>query len=251
MKLTILGSGVAIPGKRNKNCSSYLLENDGIQLVLDFGRGAFQSLFEAGIDYNEIDTFYISHPHPDHYADLVPFFQACKLTRHKPITFFGFSGLSSLIQQIKALPGVTGKNEAYQFIVHEFEPGDTFSISSLACSFFEMKHQGLNALGIRIVNPSNNIFAYTGDTAINENLHPLALNADCFVTECSFTQDDQRYPGHITPIEIAQTAAQAMVKKIVLSHIYPFTDSERVVREVKKLFAGEVVSAYEGLSLTF
>ena len=68
MKLTVLGCyGPYAPAAGA--CSGYLLQNDGFNLMLDCGHGAFAYL-QKYINFRELHALVISHFHPDHYADI-------------------------------------------------------------------------------------------------------------------------------------------------------------------------------------
>lgn len=77
MKLTILGSGTCVPYAR-RGSSGYAIELEGASMLLDCGSGATRSLARAGINYLGIDCLFLSHFHPDHTGDLVPFLFATK-----------------------------------------------------------------------------------------------------------------------------------------------------------------------------
>ena len=58
-------------------CSGYLVEHDDTTLLVDCGSGVFSKLRRV-CDYTDVDGVVITHMHPDHFFDLVPY--ACALT---------------------------------------------------------------------------------------------------------------------------------------------------------------------------
>ena len=72
MKITVLGSGTAVPDLQ-RNSAGYLLEEKGHRFLIDFGYGTVHQLLHLGITYHDIDRIFLTHPHPDHMCDLVPF----------------------------------------------------------------------------------------------------------------------------------------------------------------------------------
>lgn len=113
------------------------------------------------------------------------------------------------------------------------------------------------------------VIVFTGDTGPSAAVTALALNADLLVTETSSCDDrkqvmindgrwqamtpaeqagimQQATQGHMSLEAIGQTAAQAQVKTVVLSHLtqrYGSTDYTPWAEEVKKYFSGSVVIA--------
>ena len=72
MKVTILGSGTAVPSLE-RNSSGVLVQEEGINTLVDFGYGTLKQLLHLGITYHEIDRIFFTHNHPDHMCDLIPF----------------------------------------------------------------------------------------------------------------------------------------------------------------------------------
>ena len=53
-------------------CSGYLVEDEGIRVLLDCGSGVLGKL-RAVVDYADVDAVVVSHLHADHILDLVPY----------------------------------------------------------------------------------------------------------------------------------------------------------------------------------
>ena len=72
MKVTILGSGTAVPSLQ-RNSSGVLIQENGINSLVDFGYGNLKQLLKLGITYHNIARIFFTHNHPDHMCDLIPF----------------------------------------------------------------------------------------------------------------------------------------------------------------------------------
>ena len=72
MKVTILGSGTAVPSLQ-RNSSGVLIQEKKINTLVDFGYGNLKQLLNLGITYHDIDRIFFTHNHPDHMCDLIPF----------------------------------------------------------------------------------------------------------------------------------------------------------------------------------
>jgi len=69
MKLTILGSGSAVP-RLNRNMSGYLLEIENKKILFDSGPGTIRQLLKLKVDLLDIDYIFYTHLHNDHINDL-------------------------------------------------------------------------------------------------------------------------------------------------------------------------------------
>jgi ribonuclease BN (tRNA processing enzyme) len=73
--VTILGSGTIASKKRN--CSGIIVRTGALYILVDIGPGVMRRLAEADIDFRRIDAILVTHFHPDHVSDLIPFLFAC------------------------------------------------------------------------------------------------------------------------------------------------------------------------------
>ncbi|HEY2637325.1 MAG TPA: MBL fold metallo-hydrolase, partial [Solirubrobacteraceae bacterium] len=84
MRITVLGKSPSWQDAGGA-CSGYLIEEEGVALLLDCGNGVFGKLREH-IDYVDIDAVVISHLHADHFLDLVPYAYALTYApRQQPV----------------------------------------------------------------------------------------------------------------------------------------------------------------------
>ncbi len=70
--ITILGSGTCVPSLQRSSCS-VLVEIGNQKLLFDVGPGTMRRLLEAGQSIFDISHIFLSHFHPDHSGELVPF----------------------------------------------------------------------------------------------------------------------------------------------------------------------------------
>src|SRR5436305_15184407 len=71
MRLTVLGKSPSWQDAGGA-CSGYLLEEDGVAVLIDCGNGVFSKLRRYR-DYTMVDAVLISPLHADHFLDLVPY----------------------------------------------------------------------------------------------------------------------------------------------------------------------------------
>ncbi len=81
---------------------------------------------------------------------------------------------------------------------------------------------------------------YTGDTGPSEALVKLAENADLLIHEATFEDELKERAmadGHSTPSMAAETAKEAGVKRLVLTHISArYKDANLLLQQAKKIF---------------
>ncbi|MGH8883237.1 MAG: MBL fold metallo-hydrolase, partial [Stackebrandtia sp.] len=70
-ELTIIGCRACAPGS-NGPASGYVVESNGVRLILDCGPGVLAGLAARGLS-DDVDALIISHQHADHTADVAPF----------------------------------------------------------------------------------------------------------------------------------------------------------------------------------
>src|SRR2546428_723118 len=84
MRLTVLGKSPSWQDAGGA-CSGYLVEERDTAVVVDCGNGVFSKLRRFR-DYTPVDAVIISHPHADHFLDLVPFAYALTYApRQQPV----------------------------------------------------------------------------------------------------------------------------------------------------------------------
>jgi ribonuclease Z len=87
---------------------------------------------------------------------------------------------------------------------------------------------------------------YTGDTGASESIAELAENADLLIHEATFEDELKERAiedGHSTPSMAAETAKQAGVKLLVLTHISArYKDADLLLEQAKKIFGNTEVA---------
>ena len=248
MKLTVIGSGTgALTADRGP--SGYILEVQGEVALIDGGSGTLRQCARAGYSYKDIDRVFYSHLHPDHTIDMVPLLFATKYTpgfeRTRPLSFYGPVGFKSFFNQYVRLFNEEIIRGEYELSVEEITERD-LSIGRLTVKSAAMAHTE-NAIGYRF-EYENKSLVYSGDTDVCDGIIDLASEADLLILECSFP-DDQKIMGHLTPTEAGQIASLAGAKRLVLTHLYPPVDENKIKQTAQKQFAGDITIAFDLLTL--
>ncbi len=250
MKLIILGSGTLVPSAQ-RGSSGYAIETGNSKLLLDCGNGSTWKLAHAGINYMEIDHIFLSHLHPDHTGDLVPFLFARKYTewspygvkREKPLRIWGGEGFLEFFNNLKSAYKDWIAPEGME--IEEIEPG-SLSTGELDITAVKVPHID-SSLAYRI-DAEGKSLVYSGDTDYSENLIQLSQNADLLIIECALP-DQHKRKGHLTPKEVIKITNECGAKKIVVTHLYPVSDQENVVQQIRENVTAKVIEAQDLLEI--
>lgn len=240
MKLTVLGSGTCVPSLK-RNASGYHLEAKRCRVLIDCGSGTLLQLEKAGMSYKDIDAVFITHRHPDHFADLMPLIQALLATpnfmREKDLFIMGSTAFMEYYQ--KAIASILGVPRDFSIqltiIKDKLDFGPFHVISTKTV-------HSTDSIAYRFEQGGKSI-VFTGDADYDQGIIELSKKADLLITDCSFP-DSMKAPGHLSARECGLVAKKAAVKKLLLSHLYPVDtpDIERI-KESREFFDGDVVMA--------
>ncbi len=245
MKLTILGSGTAVPSLRRASPSSLLTVN-GLKLLIDCGPGTLRRLLEIGVEHSEIDYLFLTHFHPDHSLDIIHLLFVTRYLlgpkREKPLTIYGGPGLSTFKSGLEVPFGRWIRPDPALIEWIELTPGDSLIFDSFRVETTFTAHID-SSLAYRFQgHDKNKSILISGDTDYSEDIIRLAKNVDLLMLECSFP-DNIKVEGHLTPSIAGKMAHLAQCKRLLLTHLYPPCEEVDIHSLVKKYYKGEVIIA--------
>jgi len=239
MRVTVLGCGTGTSGPE-KATSGFALQLPRQTIVIDFGVGCFKNMQKAGIDYTKVNKIFFTHfEHLDYVNDL----PALLFARHvavKPIQLeiFGGPGFKKFVENLfVAFPFFNGLG--FKLKVSELESFATKKFQNFTLTTKPMVHES-SSTAFRI-EANGKAIVFAGDTAPNENLVELSKGADLLVVECSFAEKETS--NHLNAAQFANAASRAMVKKAMITHIYPEDEDKDFKALVAKGFKGEILLA--------
>ncbi len=240
MKLTILGSGTCVPSLK-RNASGYLLEAEGKEVLIDCGSGILLQLERAGKSYKNIDALFITHGHPDHFADLMPLVHALFYTPNftRKTDLFIFAPKDFRQYYDKAINSILGESKDFQIVFMEVADKVEFAPWSIYTT--DTIHSA-DSIAYRFEQGGRSV-VFSGDADYDQGIINLSEKVDILIADCSFP-DSMKVKGHFSAKECGLLAQKAGVKKLVLSHIYPadIPDENRIT-EAKEQFNGNVILA--------
>lgn len=244
MKLTVLGSGTGWL-RLDRRAPGYLVSVADFHILLDMGPGTLYQLLHLGLSLEDISAIFISHFHPDHVTDLIPFFFATRYQlgyrRQTPV---------NLITHRKFIEFHDGLMKAFGhwvlppegLIEYKLLTGDSLQCTTLGP--FTVKTIGVKhneeSLAIRLESGGKSLI-YSGDTGLCEEIIELARDGDLLIVECA-NSPETGSPFHLGPEDIAQIASKAKPKRLLLTHFYPHSENP-FLKPILEVYSGEILIA--------
>lgn len=239
MDLTVLGANGTYPTKGGA-CSGYLVRHDGYALWMDAGNGTLARLQEH-VAIREVDSVFLSHAHPDHCADIYPFFYAILLDPKRVPVYAPPGVLDRLITLIGE-----DSRDAFTTLLdwRVLAPGDVLEAGPFTLEAFESVHTTENAT-VR-ARADGRVLCFSGDTGPNPHLARAAREADLFLCEASWLDSDAAAaPIHLRAREAGEAAREAGAARLVLTHVWPRNDLSRTRAEAGEAYGADVELALE------
>lgn len=241
-RLILLGTGTC-QLQAHRRASSVLLELGDLRLVFDMGRGIADRLAEHGLRQDDVRHIVLSHFHPDHVSDLVPYLQAAAWSRIDPrsedLHIWGPRGVE--VQMARIL-GLFGPDEltrpSWRVHVHE-ERGEAFTIDGRRFDWRELPPAGNH--GLRFEHEGK-VVALTGDSSFHDAEVSFVAEADLVVFDS----------GHLEDAEIVELAVRSDARLLVASHVYRKLDIDDLTERARADgFGGSLLLAADGMSFAF
>lgn len=244
----MIGCAGSFPGP-DSAASCYLVEVDDAagrtwRILLDLGSGALGPL-QRYVAPRDVDVVLISHLHPDHCLDLCGMYVALRYDPTGPpdrrIPVYGPTGT------FERLAAAYGREEGGRlsmvYDVRIWVEGEPVEIGPLSVVPLLVDHP-IEAYGLRLEERREGrtvVLAYSGDTDACPSLTRLAKGADVLLTEAAFVEGrDEARHVHLTGRRAAQTATDAGVRRLLLTHLPAWNDPVVVLAEARAAYAGDL-----------
>ncbi|KPA12799.1 Beta-lactamase-like domain protein [Candidatus Magnetomorum sp. HK-1] len=250
INITILGSGTCVPSLRRSACSVLLEINDN-KILIDSGPGTTRRLLEAGHTINQLSHIFYSHFHPDHISELTSILFSSKyssLSRKIPLTVTAGQGLFKFYENLKSVFGHWIELENMLLDEMNISKSDHRKFECFDLETMPTKHNP-ESLGFRFTSKSGKTVVYSGDTDECDGLIKIAQKANLFICE-SAMPDKLKVKGHLTPSLAGKIAQEALVDKLILTHLYPECDKANIVQECRTTYSGPLWIAEDLMQLS-
>ncbi len=233
MRLTVLGCSGSVPGPTGP-ASAYLVEHDGFRLLLDFGSGAFGAL-QRHLDPAAVDAVVLSHLHPDHCLDVAPFVVHRRYSggpARPPVPLLGPTGTHDRLVRAYEPEGRGDLRDLF-----DDRPAADGELGPFRLRFARVNHP-VETRAVR-VEAAGRALVYSGDTGASPALVALAAGADVLLCEASFDDGEPHPPDlHLTGREAGEHAARAGVGRLLVTHVPPWADRDRIGAAAAAAFGG-------------
>ena len=261
VKLQVLGSGGPELGDQRAS-SSYLIWLDGkARVMVDAGGGSSLNFEKSGAQFSDLDAVLFSHLHVDHSADWPVYVKAGFFTgRDRDLPVYGPYGNANLpavdkfqeallSQTWPYLSNYLDNSERSEYklpatIINADKSVWFQSLERINLKALNVNHGPLPAVAWRVELAGCSI-VFSGDTsASSDNLTRLATSADMLVAHNAIPESARGVARrlHMPPSRIGEVAAQANVKKLVLSHrmLRTLEREPQTLDQIQKHYAGPV-----------
>lgn len=220
MKITLLGTGVAIPQK-DRVQSGLVVEAGGHQgrpVLFDCGCGVLQRILQSGYRHTDITSVFLSHLHLDHCGDILALVKANWLCDVTAMDLWGPVGTTEWMNHLLAAYPYLKDKVAYR--ITELIPGQVVTVKGITVESIRTVH-ALASLGFKITANGKKMI-YSGDTEPTEDIQKASKSIDLLIHECSFP-DTFTVTNHTIPCSLAEMLKGTSIQRIILTHLYPHT----------------------------
>lgn len=278
LEVVFLGTGSPLPSADRCGAGAVIVAADTPPVLVDCGWGSARKLIPSGVQPFRINTAIFTHMHSDHITDVPDFLFLRWVTgATTPLKVYGPEGTQEMIDGfLMALRRDIGFRIAHhgdklhpdgiKVEVTEITASESASeflrVGDLSLEVFLVDHfPVVPAFGFRATYEGKSV-VFSGDTSKCDSLIEASRGADMLVCEALNTtmldraitalkpnsprqagnlQDVPSY--HITTIEVAETARDADVREVVLTHVIPSIVSQD---PMEALFVQGMSEIYSG-----
>lgn len=241
MRLTVVGCSGSMPGPGSP-ASCYLIENDGVRILLDMGSGSAGAL-QRYAALETIDAVVLSHLHADHCLDACAFVVWHRYSERSRglVPLYGPSGTRERLTAAYEQPE-SDLGDVFDF--RTVPPDLPVVIGGVRLHFARTNHP-VETYAVRVeAGPA--ALTYSADSGVCDALVELARGSDVLLCEAAQPDDDPSYPPglHLTGAQAGEHAAAAGVGRMLLTHIPPWVDANAQLAAARAVFtATELATA--------
>jgi ribonuclease Z len=261
MEICFLGTGAPYPDPL-RGSSAILVDAGSARLLLDCGRACVQQMARLKIQPASVTHCFLTHGHYDHVADYALLvLTSWRFGRGHTLQVYGPPGTKAMSDALfqeaykidiaarKALK----KSDAEPDInikVTEMRDGAVAEGEGWRVRAIEVAHWPIPlSLGFVIEGDGKRVF-FSGDTAPCDAVRNGAAGVDLLIHEAMyFPKDSGHYRSHSHPERVGEVARQAGVKELILTHLQPDTERERLLNDAGKQFSQTIVMAVDQMRL--
>ena len=283
MHVFLLGTGGPLSNE-TRDSSGVAIIAGGEFILVDVGPGIVKNMNLSGLPTGKLSALFLTHFHSDHITEMGELdFMSWAQGRDRKLEVFGPEGVEQVVKGFNVayafdssyrtahhteewMPSKNSGMFANSLTISDPEEAVLFfDRNGLKVSVFQVDHSPVEpAVGYRF-EYRGNVVVISGDTVKTKTLPKFAKDADLFLCEAlnkELVMTISRIAGelnnprlsrqmmdvtdyHMSPVEAAEVAQEAGVKKLVFVHVVPPVENFIVKRMYLKgtddAFDGEIV----------
>jgi ribonuclease BN (tRNA processing enzyme) len=257
----VLGSGG--PELADKRAmTSYLIWQEGrARILVDAGGGSAQRFGESGARMSQLDAIFFSHFHVDHSGDFAALIKSSWFgDRNRTLPVYGPGGNDFMPSTTEFVADFFSDKGVYRYLSELYEPAENGgykiqprNVAGTDMPAVQLKTPDFTATSVRVIHGGFPALAwridiggksivFSGDTNGAGGLTDLAANADLFIAHNAVPEGVTGVERnlHMPPSVIGQIAADAHVKRLVLSHrmLRTLGKEAATTAEIRKRYSG-------------
>jgi ribonuclease Z len=277
IRIYTVGTASPMPGKRVQTGTAIIV--NGHFFMFDVGDGVVMKAENMGLPLNQLDGIFITHWHSDHMMDLPSLIsRSWLLGRTNDLHLYGPDGTDTLNQAINQFLHIENQHRVdhhghetmdvskARAIPHEFKNVQggkeiVYQQDGITITAFDVNHEPIEPAVGYVIEYKGKKVVISGDTKKSDMVLEMSKDADVLIHEVmlmsvlsqmeaqlkaagmtrngKIVHDIQDY--HTSPADVAEIAAKANVKKLILHHFAPAPD----VRAIKNLYKKDL-EGYKG-----
>jgi ribonuclease BN (tRNA processing enzyme) len=241
MKAVLLGTGTSYPDP-NRVQSGILVEDGDHRILLDIGSGVLHRLTQLEIDFNTIDSVFISHFHIDHCADFLPLCQSLWLSGYD--TTLNLFAPPTVRDWSRAVFDIAFKYLREKILIETTALDENHVVprGNLTIVAGPTLHGNYDTRAFRVEHNGKSL-TFSSDTAPCRDIIDLAKGTDVLIHECNWIDGPHPEGVHTSPSELAKIAEEINPSKIVLTHLSPevVASKDKVIEIVNRRTNAEVL----------
>jgi ribonuclease BN (tRNA processing enzyme) len=239
--------------------SGYVLRSGDVTVLVDCGPGTAMALDRMG-QLDQIDAVVITHQHADHAADVVGLAYARRFPEPLPsVPLYAPAATLDVLARLDGLFAVPTLPRMGNTIAASFDllalpmDGTVLAVApGLELASFPARHAVPSGAlrftakavdtdaGARTEGVAGDVtMAFSSDTCRCDGVLAAAAHSDLFLCEATYldaSPEELEGHGHLTPGQAGQMAADAAVRRLVLTHLAHPTAHETSAQDAGRTF---------------
>ncbi len=269
MKLHVLGDSGAGP-YMGSPCTGYVVSTRSSRILLDCGPGVATAVGRT-LDPIDLNAVFITHLHPDHCWDLLPFAMSLRVRRGISSGRFFVSsdaGGHDMPVSIPVYLGSGGRNMIEDLESHfplstpapfdtvtggvldfrEFSGTEPIEVGDIVVEPFAVQH-GIPAVGFAISDEATRL-VFTGDTGLFDGVVSACAGADVILAEATLPKG-RKEKHHMSAADAGTLAKRSGVEVLILTHFVEGGEKSRAkaLEHAREEFPGKVLVTETGRSI--